>query len=160
MAHTSLRSSLLWCTLHKLTLTLQLEDKALLEMAVQNGWVTKDQKWVYQVWSPTQQQLILDEARQPLATTEVIQLLTDMKLVVCGDTVSRFHATRPLQENMNGQVLTMVMDISFRTAKANELYGRLEQLQGLAALQICGVQFRKEGYKRSPGAQRLLELLG
>ena len=129
-------------------------------MAAQNGWVTKEQKWVYQVWSPTQQQLILDEARQPLATTEVIQLLTDMKLVVCGDTVSRFHATRPLQENMNGQVLTMVMDISFRTAKANELYGRLEQLQGLAALQICGVQFGKEGYKRSPGAQRLLELLG
>ena len=160
MAHTSLRSSLLWCILHKLTLTLQLEDKALLEMAVQNGWVTRDQKWVYQVWSPTQQQLILDEARQPLTTTEVIQLLTDMKLVVCGDTVSRFHATRPLQENMNGQVLTMVMDISFRTAKANELYGRLEQPQGLAALQICGVQFRKEGYKRSPGAQRLLELLG
>ena len=30
--------------LRKLTLTLQLEDKALSEMAVQNGWVTKDQK--------------------------------------------------------------------------------------------------------------------
>ena len=113
---------------------------------------------MYQVWSPTQRQLILDEARQALTTAEVIQLLTDMKLVVCGDTVSPFHATRPLQEHMNGQVLTMVMDISFRAAKANELYGRLEQLQGLAALQICGVQFRKEGYKRSPGAQRLLEL--
>ena len=160
MAGTSLRSSLLWCILHKLTLTLQSEEQALLEMAVQNGWYTKEQTWVYQVWSPAQKQLQVDTSRKPLTTNDVLQLLTDMKKLVSGDTVSRFHATRPLTDQMSGQVLTMVMDISFRKAESNELYDLLERLQGLAALQLCGVQYRREGFKRSPAAQRLLELLG
>ena len=160
MAGTSLRSSLLWCILHKLTLTLQSEEQALLEMAVQNGWYTKEQTWVYQVWSPAQKQLQVDTSRKPLTTNDVLQLLSDMKKLVTGDTVSRFHATRPLTDQMSGQVLTMVMDISFRKAESNELYNLLERLQGLAALQLCGVQYRREGFKRSPAAQRLLELLG
>ena len=160
MAETSLRSSLLWCILHKLTLTLQSEEQALLEMAVQNGWYTKEQTWVYQVWSPAQKQLQVDTSRKPLTTNDVLQLLGDMKKLVSGDTVSRFHATRPLTDQMSGQVLTMVMDISFRKAESNELYNLLERLQGLAALQLCGVEYRREGFKRSPAAQRLLELLG
>ena len=153
MAGTSLRSALLWCILHRLSLALQSEDTAQLELAMQNGWCTKDKTWVYQVWSPA------DETRKPLSTSAVLQLLSDMKSLISGDTVSRFHATRPLAEQMSGQVLTMVMDISFRKASANELYSKLEALQGLAALQLCGVQFRKEGFKRSPAAQRLLELV-
>ncbi|CAE7214910.1 unnamed protein product [Symbiodinium sp. CCMP2592] len=160
MTGTSLRSALLWCILHKLCLTMQAEDQAQIDLAMKNGWCTKDQMWVYQAWSPARQQLEVDESRAPIPTSSVIQLLTDMKTLVSGDTVSRFHATRPLAEQMSGQVLTMVMDVSFRKASANELYGELEKLQGLAALQLCGVQFRKEGFKRSPAAQRLLELMG
>ena len=159
MAGTSLRSALLWCILHRLSLALQSDDTAQLELAMQNGWCTKDKAWVYQVWSPAQQRLEIDETRKPLSTSAVLQLLSDMKSLISGDTVSRFHATRPLAEQMSGQVLTMVMDISFRKASANELYRKLEDLQGLAALQLCGVQFRKEGFKRSPAAQRLLELV-
>ena len=96
MAGTSLRSALLWCILHRLSLALQSEDKAQLELAMQNGWCTKDKTWVYQVWSPAQQQLEIDETRKPLSTSAVLQLLSDMKSLISGDTVSRFHATRPL----------------------------------------------------------------
>ncbi|CAE7739597.1 pol, partial [Symbiodinium sp. CCMP2592] len=126
MANTSLRSALFWCLLHQLAATLGSMDQTKLAEANKQGWLT----------------------------AEVVHLLNDMKGLVSGDTVSRFHSTRPLVEQMSGHMLTMVMDISFRKASANALYSKLEKLQGSAALQVCGVQYRKEGFKRSPGAQR------
>ncbi|CAE7237188.1 pol [Symbiodinium sp. CCMP2592] len=159
MANTSLRSALFWCLLHQLAATLGNMDQTQLAEANKQGWITTEGRWVYQTWSAEKQQLMVDETKPGMTTQEVVHLLNDMQGLVSGDTVSRFHSTRPLVEQMSGHMLTMVMDISFRKASANALYSKLEKLQGSAALQVCGVQFRKEGFKRSPGAQRLLELV-
>ena len=50
------------------------------------------------------------------------------------------------------------MDVAFRAPEANALFEKLSQLQGSAALQVAGIQFRRESLQRPPALQQLMAL--
>ena len=56
-------------------------------------------------------------------------------------------------------MVVLMLDVSFRKPAAHRFYDILEDLQGQAALQLCGIQLRKEGYKRSAAVQKLSDML-
>ena len=59
---------------------------------------------------------------------------------------------------MQGAVVVLQLDVNFRKPEANQFYEKLEMLMGQAALQLGGLQIRKEGYKRSAAVTKLAEL--
>ena len=70
----------------------------------------------------------------------------------------RFHATRPLAGNMTG-VTAFQLDVSNRTKGHNTVWECLEALTGLSALQIIGLQLRRDTLKQSPAATLVQQAL-
>ena len=89
----------------------------------------------------------------------LLTLLKELKSLATQDTISRFHATRPILGELKGPMVTFILDASFRTEASNEMYRKLCQLLGLSALQGVGLQIKKEGFKRSPGVQKLHDMI-
>ena len=96
--------------------------------------------------------LVIDEDRPPLQHAQLVEALQlVLPIIMQPYMIHRFHATRPLAGNMTG-VTTFQLDISNRTKGHNTVWECLEALTGLSALQIIGLQLRRDTLKQSPAA--------
>ena len=119
----------------------------------------KDGVWSYQKWSPALGSLVADEARAPLPHTKLIEaIVAVLPLIMQPHMIHRFHATRPLTGNMTG-VATFQLDISNRTSGHQQVWECLEALTGLTALQVIGLQLRRDTLKQSPAAALVQQAL-
>ena len=105
------------------------------------------------------QALEQDMTRAPLQTSTLMKILEDLKALTTSEIVTAFHSKRPLTPNMQGAMVVLQLDVNFRKPEANQFYEKLEILMGQAALQLGGLQIRKEGYKRSAAVTKLAELM-
>jgi len=128
--------------------------------AVQNrGWITGDGRWVYQRWDPQAQALAVDEGRTPLEHQELVTLLSLMAQAVRQrDVVHRFNATYPITVDQRNTARFM-LEIGLRAKGVGDVWIGLEALQGLAALQVVGMQLRRDGLRRSSLAEDLQKML-
>ena len=113
----------------------------------------------FQKWSPIRKTLEIDEGRIPLKTETVITTPEKLKGLATNEVISAFFSSRPLTPNMQGNMVVLMLDVSFRKQQAHQFYELLEELQGQSVLQMCGLQLRKEGFKRSAAVQKLAELV-
>ena len=119
----------------------------------------KDGSWCYQKWSPALGSLVIDEDRPPLQHAKLVEALQlVLPIILQPYMIHRFHATRPLAGNMTG-VTTFQLDISNRTKGHNTVWECLEALTGLSALQIIGLQLRRDTLKQSPAAALVQQAL-
>ena len=103
--------------------------------------------------------LVADEARAPLPHTKLIEaIMAVLPLLMQPHMIHRFHATRPLTRNMTG-VATFQLDISNRTSGHQQVWECLEALTGLTALQVIGLQLRRDTLKQSPAAALVQQAL-
>ena len=102
--------------------------------------------------------LEVDEGRIPLKTETVITTLEQLKGLATNEVISAFFSSRPLTPNMQGNMVGLMLDVSFRKQQARQFYELLEVLQGQSVLQMCGLQLRKEGFKRSAAVQKFAEM--
>ena len=126
--------------------------------AVEMKWL-KDGLWSYQKWSPALGSLVADEARAPLPHTKLIEaIMAVLPLLMQPHMIHPFHATRPLTGNMTG-IATFQLDISNRTSGHQQVWECLEALTGLTALQVIGLQLRRDTLKQSPAAALVQQAL-
>ena len=125
--------------------------------SVRQGFKDSSGNWNFQVWNRELQALEVDTTRPPMPQGEVLQLLEHMIKQATQQAINRFHATRPLTDNMTGEVVTLLLDLSVRHPAAAELYHALGKLQGNAVFQLIGIQYRKEGLRHTPLARQLME---
>ena len=123
----------------------------------------EEMKWLkdgcYQQWSPALGSLVIDEDRPPLQHAKLVEALQlVLPIILQPYMIHRFHATRPLAGNMTG-VTTFQLDISNRTKGHNTVWECLEALTGLSALQIIGLQLRRDTLKQSPAATLVQQAL-
>ena len=119
----------------------------------------KDGSWCYQKWSPALGSLVIDEDRPPLQHAKLVEALQlVLPIILQPYMIHGFHATRPLAGNMTG-VTTFQLDISNRTKGHNTVWECLEALTGLSALQIIGLQLRRDTLKQSPAATLVQQAL-
>ncbi|CAE7250598.1 unnamed protein product [Symbiodinium natans] len=119
--------------------------------AEDNKWL-QEGHWCYQKWSPALGSLVVDEGRPPLPhakLVEALQLL--LPIIMQPYMIHRFHATRPLADTMTG-VTAFQLDISNRTKGHPTVWETLEALTGLSAMQVIGLQLRRDTLKQSPAA--------
>ena len=158
LGNVSLRTTLFWCLLNQLLETFQNLTADQQQKAKDAGWSTDQGKWVYQKWSPANQALEQDTTRAPLQTSILMKIVEDLKALTTSEIVTAFHSKRPLTPNIQGAMVVLQLDVNFRKPEANQFYEKLEMLMGQAALQLGGLQIRKEGYKRSAAVTKLAEL--
>ena len=121
------------------------DSAAQTQAAQQRGWLTKEGRWVYQQWDPQAQALTVDGSRPPLENQELLTLLHAMaQAVLRKDVVHRFNATHQLAADPRGTTRFM-LEIGLRADGVMDVWKGLEALQGLAALQIVGMQLRRDG---------------
>ncbi|OLP80230.1 LINE-1 retrotransposable element ORF2 protein [Symbiodinium microadriaticum] len=144
-----------------LTCITNLKDNAAQSQAAQaRGWLTQEGRWVYQQWDQQTQALIVDNSRQPLDFQELLNLLSAMAQAVRRkDVVHRFNATHQLAADQRGTARFM-LEIGLRAEGVADVWKGLEALQGLAALQIVGMQLRRDGLRRSNLAEDVQRMLG
>ena len=159
LAGISLRATLMWSITEQILTALNELDTETAEKAQEAGWMNQEQCWVYQKWSPEKKQLIPDPNRVPVKTEALIRLVKELKSLATAEIISALFPSRPLTPNMQGSMVVLMLDVSFRKPAAHRFYDILEDLQGQAALQLCGIQLRKEGYKRSAAVQKLSDML-
>ncbi|CAE7619348.1 unnamed protein product, partial [Symbiodinium microadriaticum] len=136
------------------------DSAAQAQAAQQRGWLTPEGRWVYQQWDPQAQALIVDGNRPPLENQELLTLLRAMaQAVLRKDVVHRFNATHQLAADPRGTTRFM-LEIGLRADGVMDVWKGLEALQGLAALQIVGMQLRRDGLRRSNLAEDLQRMLG
>ncbi|OLQ01285.1 hypothetical protein AK812_SmicGene15967 [Symbiodinium microadriaticum] len=136
------------------------DSAAQTQAAQQRGWLTPEGRWVYQQWDPQAQALIVDGNRPPLENQELLTLLRAMaQAVLRKDVVHRFNATHQLAADPRGTTRFM-LEIGLRADGVMDVWKGLEALQGLAALQIVGMQLRRDGLRRSNLAEDLQRMLG
>ena len=159
LAGVSLRATLMWSITEQILAALKALDAAAVEKAQEAGWMNAEKQWVYQKWSPEQKLLVTDQTRIPLQTEALVKSVTELKSLATAEIISAFFPSRPLTANMQGNMVVLMLDVSFRKPAAHRFYDILEDLQGQAALQLCGIQLCKEGYKRSAAVQKLSDML-
>ena len=144
-----------------LTCITNLKDNAGQTQAAQaRGWLTPEGRWVYQLWDQQTQALTVDSSRQPLDFQELLILLSAMAQAVRRkDVVHRFNATHQLAADQRGTARFM-LEIGLRAEGVADVWKGLEALQGLAALQIVGMQLRRDGLRRSNLAEDVQRMLG
>ena len=122
------------------------------------NWL-KEGLWSYQKWSPALGSLVADEARTPMPHTKLMEALMGvLPLLMQPHMIHRFHATRPLTGNMTG-ITTFQLDISYRTSGHQQVWECLEAMTGLTALQVIGLQLRRDTLKQSPAAALVQQAL-
>ena len=100
--------------------------------------------------------LVVDETRPPLPHGKLMEVIQHaLPLTMKPFMIHRFHATRPLASNMTG-VTTFQLDVSNRTSGHEQVWECLETMTGLSALQIIGMQLRRD---QSPAAERVQKAL-
>lgn len=158
-ANVSLRAVLFWNLVEQLTQAVQNLTQEQKEHALTSGWTTPTGEWKFQVWSHENHCLEADPSRDPISTEALIKILAELKSLATSEVVSAFFSNRPLTDQMQGRMVVFQLDVTFRKPVAHRFYELLEALQGQASMQLCGLQLRKEGFRRSPAVQKLAEML-
>lgn len=90
-------------------------------------------------------------------------MLTKLALLEKGlstpNMVNRFHATRPLREQLTGSVITFMLDLTVRDPASHQVHQTMLELQGNCVLQLIGLQWRRESFQRSALARRVKDML-
>ena len=159
---TTLRTALFGCLIQMLHTELKdigSEVSAPLQKKAEEMKWLKDGLWSYQKWSPARGSLVADEARAPLPHTRLMEAIMGvLPLLTQPHMIHRFHATNPLTRNMTG-VATFQLDISDRTSGHQQVWECLETLTGLTAVQVIGLQLRRDTLKQSPAAALVQQAL-
>ena len=82
--------------------------------SVRQGFKDSSGNWNFQVWNRELQALEVDTTRPPMLQGEALQLLEHMIKQATQQAINHFHATRPLTDNMTGEVVTLLLDLSVR----------------------------------------------
>ena len=129
-------------------------------VAEKRGWLLNDQ-WLYLRWSHDQGALVKDTEVEPvpLATLET-QVQRALVLLKNPGVLHKFQSTRPLAEELTGNTLCFLSELSLRGPEAHELWSLINSWYGLAALNMIGLRIRPARALRSKLADQLQQGLG
>ncbi|CAE7298476.1 acnA, partial [Symbiodinium microadriaticum] len=123
------------------------------------GWLNSDGNWKYQKWDGEQQALVIDESRQPMNHQDLIGKVGQFsEIVLSKDVIHRFNATHSLSPAKTG-TSTFLLEVGLRASGVETAWAILEMISGLSALQVIGLQIRREGLRRGGLANEVQKLM-
>lgn len=161
---TSLRVVLLIGVFQELSqrLTAMMQDQDKLTKMHTVGWLVEGEnalnpKWVYQQWSPEKQ--TVEVSNQPPISFSLAQEAIQCVVNNVGGpgVLLRFRSTRPLTEQVSGEVLPFALVLSMRGNLAMQVHQALTMLTGSACLKVAGLRIRPDRGQQTALAKALEE---
>ena len=123
------------------------------------GWLNAEGNWNYQQWDSEQQALKVCETKPPMNHQDLIGRVSQLTELVLGkDVIHRFNATHTMTPTKTG-VTTFLLEVGLRAHGVETTWNTLEMMAGLSALQVIGLQLRREGLRRCGLANDVQKLL-
>ncbi|CAE7507209.1 unnamed protein product [Symbiodinium sp. CCMP2592] len=123
------------------------------------GWIDSQGHWTYLKWSPQQRRLVLNEARTPVTHDAMIKTITELQASMTGEIIHRFKSKQPMwsiEEEGSSQAV-FDLEISLRSATADEAHMNFGVLMGNAVTNLVGMSMKKDDRPRQPQAQQLAQ---
>ena len=139
----------------RLNSTIASQEK--LKRAQDQGW-RDSTGWRYQVWNRRTRQLEVDTNRPPLPDDQVLDHMATILQCLKHPILTRFACTRRMAETMTSQA-TFKMDVALRSHSALTFWDEMKVLQGNSVFQLVGLGYKTESLGRSPGEQKLLDMM-
>ena len=149
-----MRASLFVCFLAELRsrlMALETNDTDIKKLT-ELGWLVRGPPltWHFLKWDPTTQSNVVDKSKPPLSQAEVLEHIAILvKNVVGSNSLTRFHPTRPLTEEMRGDTLVFLIQVGLQGEQAELLRQGLKALCYNASLQLVASQLREGRPSRS-----------
>ncbi|CAE6939490.1 unnamed protein product [Symbiodinium sp. KB8] len=155
-----MRIVLLTCLLEALLNQMQLleSNPEAMQKAVDMGLV-EGSSYVYLQWDSSLKKHI-KSAQEPLPHQTAVQIVRQLQnLLICPDTVGRFHALRKLAPNMSSDVVPFSLAVQNRNQEAMQMYGLFRRLARNSCLHLIACTMRPSKLQRSPLAQQINRML-
>ena len=124
------------------------------QTAIDMGLCDANKGFPYQIWDPKEKQTKLDSSKDPLPLDKVMEMAVELMTLAAGPgVITRYHCTRPLSEEMRGNMTTWMLEIGLRNPRCQRVWEILEIMKGNACLKLIGGSIREERMQRSPLAQ-------
>ena len=151
-----MRNVMLYCVLNSmLQMMRRLEDPAqkdTIQRAKELNLI-EGSTYLYMRWNPTTRAHEKDQA-DPLEHTEAVAMVSRMMTYTAfPDVVGRFHALRPLTENLQSDVIPFVLVLQNRSEASHEMYKMMRRLCRNAATHLVAMTARPAKLGRSQLAQ-------
>ena len=102
---------------------------------------------------------MIDESRQPMNHQDLIGKVGQFsEIVLSKDVIHRFNATHSLSPAKTG-TSTFLLEVGLRASGVETAWAILEMISGLSALQVIGLQIRREGLRRGGLANEVQKLM-
>ena len=122
------------------------------EKMAQMGWLVSGtpRTWQFLKWDAAAQRTVVDPSKPPLTQEEVVEHVDSLlSNVVASNSLARFHPTRPLAEDMQGESIAFLVQVGNMGEPAMTLRRSLKALCYNAALQLVATQLEEDRMVRS-----------
>ena len=157
-----LRVVLLNCLLNALTTRVEeLQQNPLkLKEAQDLMLATEDGSLNYMSYDVSSQKHQVEKTQSPIPLQSMVgHLRTLQELALTPRLIGRFHATRKLSENMQGDTLPFLLEVSARGTAAQKAYALFDTLCHQGAWHLVGGSLRHERIQRTPLAQAVAQAI-
>lgn len=118
-----------------------------------------DGKVPYLQYNAKEKKLEIKPDREPMEVAEVKTTLKELSsLVLLPLTVLRFHATRKLEKDLQGDILPMVLEIGMRTPDADRAWKHFQRLSHSGACRAMAMSLRPDKLGRSALANNVQKM--
>ncbi|CAE7740415.1 unnamed protein product, partial [Symbiodinium pilosum] len=126
-------------------------------------WTSAEGAWLYKRWDPPTKSLVTME-NPPLTTNALLQILEELlQDVRTTDGLRRFHASRPLTQELANQAMDQEVCFSIQVALRGEagqrMYQNFNKLCDKMVLKLLKSRLRPERSQRNGLAKMVEELL-
>ena len=148
-----MRSTMFACWMNELlarAVGLPSKPEAVKKMAELKWMNPEGTSWHYLRWDQESKTLLEDASRAPVTTAKATEILQDvLRCSMDSTAITRFFPTRPLNLELKGEAITMMLQFAFKGDAPNRLVQHMHTLSGLAVTQLCACQLRPERAQRS-----------
>ena len=114
----------------------------------------------YQKWDNKEGAMKPIPGKDPLPARRIVEIAKELSVLSTQpQLLNRFHATRQLQEQMEGATVTWLLEVGWRGEATARFWELLQLLSHNSALQMLGCTLRPDRLQRSALAQQLQSLL-
>ena len=122
----------------------------------EQGWIRDlegEMHWVYMHWNPQDRKEEPDLHVPPVQHQQVVRTVQIVLKHTTDMSLHKFHATRPLTEQIKGPSVCFKIEVGLRGESSQELHRALCMLAQCSALHLMGANLQRERIHRSPLAQ-------
>ena len=137
-----------------------LDDQEAREQAEDLDLYNPNHGFKYQKWDNKEGIMKAIPGKDPLPAKRIVEIAKELSVLSTQpQLLNRFHATRQLQEQMEGATVTWLLEVGWRGEATARFWELLQLLSHNSALQMLGCTLRPDRLQRSALAQQLQSLL-